>query len=161
MTKRPQNVLRLSCERWNFAIPEHVWIGATVEDRAHLWRMDALRDVNARKRFLSIEPLLEDLGQIDLKGIHWVIVGGESGHLARPMRPEWVRSIREQCAQQGVPFFFKQWGEWASVAEVGFGGREHQPSVAIPGGELIRVGKKSAGRLLDGVEWSQFPEARP
>ncbi len=92
------------------ALP-NVWWGVSVEDRRHgLPRIDALRAAPASVRFLSIEPLLEDLGTLDLTGIGWVIVGGESGHGARPMHPEWVRSIRDQCAAAGVPFFFKQWG---------------------------------------------------
>jgi protein gp37 len=89
----------------------HVWLGVSVENRKHgLPRIDELRSTPAALRFLSIEPLLEDLGELNLAGIHWVIVGGESGPGARPMRSEWVISIREQCKAAGVPFFFKQWG---------------------------------------------------
>ncbi len=92
------------------ALP-HVWWGVSVENRQHgLPRLELLRRTPARVRFLSVEPLLEDLGRVDLAGIHWVIVGGESGHGARPMQPEWVEAIRDQCAAAGVPFFFKQWG---------------------------------------------------
>src|SRR4051794_33496579 len=80
------------------------------EPCARLPRLDALRETPATVRFLSIEPLLEDLGDLDLRGIHWVIVGGESGPGARPMNADWVRSIRDQCLEQEVPFFFKQWG---------------------------------------------------
>ena len=90
---------------------DHIWLGVSVEDRKYgLPRIDELREAPAKVRFLSIEPLLEDLGEIDLRGIHWVIVGGESGPGARPMRKEWVVSIRDQCLAAGVPFFFKQWG---------------------------------------------------
>lgn len=89
----------------------HIWLGVSVEDRKYgLPRIDALRETAARVRFLSVEPLLEDLGPIDLAGIDWVIVGGESGPGARPMEERWVLSIRDQCAAAGVPFFFKQWG---------------------------------------------------
>jgi protein gp37 len=89
----------------------HIWWGVSVEDRTHgLPRIDLLRDVPAALRFLSIEPLLEDLGPLDLDGIHWVIVGGESGPGARPMAEEWVQNIRCQCEAASVPFFFKQWG---------------------------------------------------
>lgn len=89
----------------------HVWLGVSVEDRRYgLPRIDELRATPAATRFLSVEPLLEDLGVLDLSGINWVIVGGESGHGARKMDPEWVRSIRDQCDEQEVPFFFKQWG---------------------------------------------------
>ncbi len=100
----------------------HVWFGVSVEDRSHgLPRLAALRATPARVRFLSVEPLLEELGPIDLSGIDWVIVGGESGPRARPMRPEWVLSIRDQCRAAGVPFFFKQWGgvrKWESGREL-------------------------------------------
>jgi protein gp37 len=89
----------------------HVWWGVSVENQKHgLPRMDHLRSAPAQIRFLSVEPLLEDLGKLNLEGIHWVIVGGESGAGARPMQPEWVKSIRDQCEQAGVAFFFKQWG---------------------------------------------------
>jgi protein gp37 len=89
----------------------NVWFGVSVEDKRYgIPRIDSLRRTPASVRFLSIEPLLEDLGELDLSGIDWVIVGGESGHRARPMREEWVLSIRDQCLEQGVPFFFKQWG---------------------------------------------------
>jgi protein gp37 len=89
----------------------HIWWGVSVEDRKYgLPRIDHLREAPAHTRFLSVEPLLEDIGRIDLAGIHWVIVGGESGPGARPMRKEWVESIRDQCADAGVDFFFKQWG---------------------------------------------------
>jgi protein gp37 len=89
----------------------HIWWGVSVENRKHgMPRIDHLRAAPAAVRFLSIEPLLEDIGPIDLAGIDWVIVGGESGAGARPMRPEWVISIRDQCLRAQVPFFFKQWG---------------------------------------------------
>lgn len=112
------------------ALP-HIWWGVSVEDREHgLPRIDLLRNAPAIVRFLSIEPLLEDLGVIDLGGIHWVIVGGESGHGARPMQSAWVESIRDQCADAGVPFFFKQWGG---------------------------VQKKKAGRILGGRTYDERP----
>jgi len=89
----------------------HIWLGVSVEDRKYgLPRIEALRQTPAKVRFLSIEPLLEDLGQIDLQGIDWVIVGGESGPGARRMDEQGVLSIRDQCAKAGIPFFFKQWG---------------------------------------------------
>jgi protein gp37 len=110
----------------------HIWWGVSVENRKHgLPRIDHLRQSPAEVRFLSIEPLLEDLGQIDLAEIHWAIAGGESGHGARPMAEEWVLSIRDQCQRQGVAFFFKQWG--------GFN-------------------KKKAGRLLQGRTYDEFPD---
>jgi protein gp37 len=113
------------------AMFEHVWWGVSVENRKHgLPRIDHLRSAGARTAFLSVEPLLEDLGRVNLRGINWVIVGGESGHGARPMDPAWVRSIRDQCADAGVPFFFKQWGG---------------------------VRKSAAGRQLDGAYYDELP----
>jgi protein gp37 len=120
--------------------PKNAWLGVTVENRTHgLPRIDLLRTVEARIRFLSIEPLLEDLGEIDLAGIHWVIAGGESGVQARPMRPEWVTSVQRQCQAQRVAFFFKQWGGW--------------------GPDGAKRGKKRNGRLLEGRTWDGVPEA--
>jgi protein gp37 len=134
LTKRP--------ERMDGRLPvpmlPNLWLGVSVESRRYKDRIDILRDTPAPIRFLSLEPLLEDLGVIDFSGINWVIVGGESGPEARPMQPTWVRLIRDQCLEAGVPFLFKQWGETNE--------------------KLINVGKKAAGRLLDGVEWSQFPK---
>ena len=110
---------------------EHIWWGVSVEDRKYgLPRIEHLRNTPAVVRFLSIEPLLEDLGPINLTGISWVIVGGESGPGARPMKKEWVISIREQCKEYGVPFFFKQWGG---------------------------VRKTKHGRLLDGRTYDEYP----
>jgi protein gp37 len=113
---------------------EQVWLGVSVENRKHgLPRLDALRSTPAAVRFLSIEPLLEELGELDLEGIDWVIVGGESGHHARPMQERWVLSLRDQCERSGVPFFFKQWGG---------------------------VRKKAAGRLLQGRTHDAMPWVR-
>ena len=110
--------------------PSNVWMGVTVESRRHVDRIDRLRATPAAVKFLSLEPLLGPLLELDLAGIDWVIAGGESGPGARPLDPTWVRDIRDQCTAAGVPFFFKQWG----------GPR-----------------KKSAGRLLEGRTWSEMP----
>lgn len=112
----------------------HIWWGVSVENRRHgLPRIDHLRAAPAAVRFLSIEPLLEDVGTLDLKGIHWVIVGGESGHGARPMEKSWVISIRNQCRHAKVPFFFKQWGG-ARKGETGrtLNGKSHDAFPLIP-----------------------------
>ena len=110
----------------------HIWWGVSVENRKHgLPRIEHLRAAPARERFLSIEPLLEDLGPINLEGIHWVIAGGESGPGARPLEKSWVVSIRDQCQAAGVPFFFKQWGG-------------------------VRKGR--AGRELEGRTYEEMPE---
>lgn len=180
LTKRPENILKMlpspaiGAPEWG-AGWRNVWLGTTVENRAALRRIDVLRDIPAAVRFLSIEPLLEDLGEVDLDGISWVICGGESGPNARPMHPDWARSIRDQCKAAGVPFFFKQWGEWEPREKWSghLGGGRFEPQLAVmPGGGLCpedvtpqdvgahrmsRVGKARAGRLLDGVEHSEFP----
>jgi protein gp37 len=112
LTKRSERMAELLRTKLRFAAElPHIWWGVSVENRKHgLPRIDHLRTAPACVRFLSVEPLLEDLGVIDLNGIHWVIVGGESGHGARPMHAAWVRSVRDQCQAAGVKFFFKQWG---------------------------------------------------
>lgn len=119
--------------------PENVWAGVSVETQDYVWRIKDLQQVPAKVRFLSVEPLLEpvDLDSSLLEGIHWVIVGGESGPFARPMQPQWVRAIQDQCRQHNVKFFFKQWGTYASDGR--------------------RVGKKAAGRILDGQTWDDMP----
>lgn len=133
LTKRADRMKELlSGPLREFAELPQIWWGTSVENRRHgLPRMDHLRSTPARTRFLSIEPLLEDLGPIDLTGIDWVIVGGESGSAARPLEADWVRSVRDQCLESGVKFFFKQWG-----------GRN----------------KKHAGRVLDDKTWNEMPE---
>jgi protein gp37 len=112
LTKRAERMQELLAGPLAFAAREsHIWWGVSVENRTHgLPRLEALRAAPASVRFLSVEPLLENLGPLDLTGIHWMIVGGESGHGARPLAPEWVRSLRDQCQIAGIPFFFKQWG---------------------------------------------------
>ena len=112
LTKRSERLRDMLQTTLGTAATEpHIWWGVSVENRKHgLPRIDHLRAAPARVRFLSIEPLLEDLGEINLEGIHWVIVGGESGPGARPMQKEWVISLRDQCERAQIPFFFKQWG---------------------------------------------------
>jgi protein gp37 len=133
LTKRSSIQRNLLQTRVRFAADcPNIWWGVSVEDRAHgLVRIRHLQQAPAAVRFLSIEPLLEGLGEINLEGIHWVIVGGESGAGARPMQKEWVLSIRDQCEQAGVPFFFKQWGG---------------------------VRKSKTGRELDGRTYDRLPE---
>lgn len=118
--------------------PENMWMGVTVENKGHgVPRIRELVQIGAAVRFLSIEPLLEDLGHVDFSGIDWVIVGGESGHKARIVRPEWITSIQRLCREQAVPFFFKQWGTW--------------------GADGLKRAKKLNGRLLQGRTWSEMP----
>lgn len=111
LTKRPERMQDF-LEKYPYRLP-NVWLGVTVESPKHKERIDILRDTPAALRFLSIEPLLEDLGELDLKGIDWVIVGGETGAGARPLKYEWVKSIQEQCEAAKVPLFFKKWGKLA------------------------------------------------
>jgi protein gp37 len=120
--------------------PRNAWLGVTVEDRKFgLPRLDWLRQVPAHIRFISVEPLLEDLGTLNLNGIHWVIVGGESGPKARPMQQEWVLNIKRQCDEQRSAFFFKQWGGWDVDGK--------------------KRAKKENGRLLQGRTWDAVPLA--
>jgi protein gp37 len=132
LTKRSERLRDMLRGDLQFAAArENIWWGVSVEDRQYgLPRLEHLRNAPARVRFLSVEPLLEDLGEIDLTGIHWVIVGGESGNGARALDPAWVRRIRNQCREFKVPFFFKQWGG---------------------------LHKAKAGRLLDGRTYDEFP----
>jgi len=118
-------------------LSDNIWLGVTVEDKSVKSRIDYLRNINARIKFLSIEPLLEDLGVLDLSGIHWVIVGGESGVKARSMKEEWVINIKNQCKKQDVAFFFKQWGTW--------------------GADGVRRSKKKNGRELKGEIFDEYP----
>ncbi|HEY9669011.1 MAG TPA: phage Gp37/Gp68 family protein [Coleofasciculaceae cyanobacterium] len=128
LTKRPERLVELAPKLdWH----ENIWIGVSVETQDYVHRVDYLRKVPAKVRFLSCEPLLGHL-QLDLTDIHWVIVGGESGNRCRPMKLEWAQSIRDQCKEAGVAFFFKQWG-----------GRT----------------PKAGGRLLDGSIWDEMPQA--
>ena len=129
LTKRSERLLEL-----NPLLPwaENVWMGVTVENDAYVSRMDDLRQTGASTKFLSLEPLLGPLPNLNLDGIDWVIVGGESGPGARPMQSSWVVDIRDQCQKAGVPFFFKQWGG---------------------------VNKKRAGRVLEGRTWNAMPPA--
>ncbi len=131
-------------------LPNVMW-GVSVEDKKHgLQRIEALRHSAARIKWLSVEPLLEDLGRINLAGIHWVVVGGESGCNARPINEEWVLSIRDQCEMANVPMFFKQWGNWMP-AEPGTVGRLH---VWPDGTRSVRTSKKMAGRMLQGQTYN-------
>ncbi len=129
----------------------HVWWGVSVEDRRYgLPRIDELRRTPAAVRFLSVEPLLEDLGELDLSGIHWVIAGGESGARPRAMHPDWVRSVRDQCERASVPFFFKQWGgrRKAKAGRV-LDGRTHDDMPPIT--ERLVPGKAERERLAHGL----------
>lgn len=183
LTKRPQNIGALLPSDWGDGWP-NVWLGTTVENQVEAdRRIPHLLAVPAQVRFLSCEPLL---GRLNLRGpetgtagvdaltgwrggmygewgprLHWVICGGESGPGARPMHPDWARSLRDQCQDAGVAFHFKQWGDWKPTDDM-------DEQVSVPpqrrdwldsdfGEAMIRVGKKAAGRLLDGRTWDEMP----
>lgn len=134
LTKRSSRLRTFVNARYrNSLAPSHIWLGTSIESGAQKSRARHLQEAQASLRFLSIEPLLGPIGELDLTGIHWVIVGGESGPRARPMLIEWVREVRDQCRSARVPFFFKQWGG---------------------------LRPKSGGRMLDGHEWSQWPKSQ-
>jgi protein gp37 len=128
LTKRPERLAEMS---QRLPWPANVWAGATVEDAAHAYRADCLRQTGAGVKYLVLEPLLGPIDELDLRGIDWVILGGESGPGARTLHIDWVRSVREQCVAAGVAFYFKQWGG---------------------------VRRKETGRTLDGREWLERPE---
>ena len=130
LTKRPERMLEFS--RHYGRIPGHIWLGTSVEMSLYKKRIDVLRKVRVRTRFISFEPLLGPIGRVNLRGISWVIVGGESGPNHRLIEKKWVLHLRNQCLAKGVPFFFKQWGGTTA---------------------------KSGGRSLDGKHWSDYPES--
>ncbi|NLL18809.1 MAG: DUF5131 family protein, partial [Clostridia bacterium] len=159
---------------------KHIWFGVTAENQARAdERIPILMQIPAAVRFVSVEPML---GPVDLlsndylggcincevcldnpktcinraqdRKIDWVICGGETGPGARPMHPDWVRSLRDQCKEAGVPFFFKSWGDWYPDGK----GLYHAPSAIFGDTVVHKLGKKAAGRLLDGQEWNQYPE---
>lgn len=130
LTKRSEILLKINQKlRWK----QNIWMGVSIETSEYKYRIDHLRKTDAEVKFISFEPLLNDIGDVDLSGIDWVIVGGESGPGARPIKKEWVTHLRQQCIESKVPFFFKQWGG---------------------------VNKKKNGRLLDGKLWSQMPKLK-
>lgn len=192
LTKRPENVQRLSPVEW-WSEPDgpwsNIWLGTSVEDQKRAdERVGALLGTPAIVHFLSVEPLLGPVDltnvrkgnhnqerlnaltgkvwhslsqyetQIDrVKGLDWVIVGGESGPGARPMHPQWAMTLRDQCVMANVAFHFKQWGEYAPFGGVSSGSVSNSMTFAN-GQDMLKVGKKAAGRLLDGQEWNEFPK---
>lgn len=137
LTKREERLCRFFNE---YSCPPNAWLGVSAENKRYgLPRIQALQDTPAPLRFISAEPLIGDLGRLNLNGIDWIIVGGESGRKARPMARDWVENIRVQAAEQGVAFFFKQWGTW--------------------GPDGVRRSKKANGRSLEGVFYEEMPTA--
>ncbi len=170
LTKRPQNILKMLPSEWGTRGFPGVWLGTTAEDAHHYrqrWRH--LADIPCRLRFLSYEPALGPIGDLELHRTdapRWIIAGGESGAAARPSHPDWFRSLRDQCAATRVPFFFKQWGEWLDADSEEFQmlmvtDRRFDGMAAFeePVNDCYRVGKRRSGALLDGREWREFPDA--
>lgn len=128
LTKRPERMRRYFKRRYgSFSAPPQIWAGVTIESGRYAWRAEMLREVHAAVRFLSIEPMIEPVDDVDLAGIGWVICGGESGPRRRPIDPKWVTALRDRCVAAKIPFFFKQWH------------------------------KAKSGRLLDGRTWDELP----
>jgi protein gp37 len=128
LTKRPERMRRYVQRRYgNRTAPDQIWFGTTIESGEYAWRADMLRDVNSKTRFLSIEPMIGPVDNVNFKGIGWIIVGGESGPGRRPMEAQWARDVRDRCIAAGIPFFFKQWH------------------------------KAGTGRELDGRTWDEMP----
>lgn len=175
LTKRPQRMAQI-LTLWDGmagggGLPVNVWLGTSIESDRYTFRANHLRATPAAIRFLSLEPLLGPLPSLDLSGMDWVIVGGESGPYARPMHPDWARDIRDRCVDAGVPFFFKQWGAWAPGTvrtPLASGATNHGHFCSdgrfITRSEdkasrvfIARNGKKASGRELDGRTWDEFP----
>lgn len=135
LTKRDKIMLKYFSEN---EVPSNVWLGVSIENATFKKRIDSLSKIKAKIRFISFEPLIGAVGEVNLKDIHWAIVGGESGVRARPIKKEWVEEIFVQCKEQNTAFFFKQWGTW--------------------GADEIKRNKKVNGRVFRGQQWNEFPE---
>jgi protein gp37 len=136
LTKREKIMFKYFSKR---EVPKNVWIGVTVENERFKDRINFLRKIKAKVKFISFEPLIGSVGKLNLFGIDWVIVGGESGNNARPIKKEWVEEIFNQCKKENVPFFFKQWGTWGS--------------------DNVKRNKKANGRIFKGKEWNEYPKS--
>ena len=166
LTKRPHIMFEYFSgigKLYELSCCPNVQLGVSICTPDEMWKADELRKILAAVRFISFEPLLADVGDINLEGIGQVIVGGESGPGARPMHPDWARNIRDQCVPNGIPFFFKQHGEWLSGADkyaLKINTYNFYPKrvTRIGNTTFFRVTKKLAGRMLDGREWSEYPK---
>ena len=160
LTKRPSNALSFLKQSRGFIMPKNLGFGVSVENQdAANYRIPLLMEIPSTMRFLSVEPMI---GPVEIghflysvkNSIDWVICGGESGPSARPLHPEWARRLKNQCEHSHTPFFFKQWGEWIPAFDC-----TASPKHIFPDGERVfKVGKKSAGRILDGKEYLQYPK---
>jgi protein gp37 len=174
LTKRPEHIAPF-LERQALHIPDNVWIGATIERGDFLHRIDTLRGVPARIRFLSVEPLIGPIGRMNLDGIQWVIGGGESGPGARSMKAEWARELRDECTRQGVAFFWKQWGkpqnnplyfdiaarrQAIEASRAGTGSKRLPALTPLAWVETFDANGKG-GSKIDGREWKEYPDFQP
>lgn len=151
ITKTPHHIYQILTKRDNIMlryfsstqriVPQNVWLGVSVENAAFKKRIDSLRKIQANIRFISFEPLIGSVGKLNLDGIHWAIVGGESGYRARKIKVEWIDEIFGQCKEQGTAFFFKQWGSW--------------------GADEVKRSKKKNGRIFRGKVWNEYPDNHP
>lgn len=162
LTKRPENVMKMS--RWNNDWPSNVWLGTTIELQKRADELlPFLAEIPAKVRFISAEPLLGPLNIEKWLGstIDWVITGGESGPKARPASPVWFRELHAQCMRTETAFHFKQWGDWGPGDGINLpAARKSKSAVATDGTTMLKLGKKVAGRELDGKEWDQLPAKR-
>lgn len=134
LTKRDEIMLKYFQDR---EVPKNVWLGVSVENSTFAYRIETLKKINCNIRFISFEPLIGEVGKVNLEGIHWAIVGGESGKKARPIQQEWIKEIFDQCQKYEVAFFFKQWGSW--------------------GADMVKRSKKKNGRKFLEREWNEYP----
>ncbi|TWU46500.1 DUF5131 family protein [Rubripirellula reticaptiva] len=166
LTKRSQRLAKIASKLdW----PTNVWMGVSVESQSYTFRVDHLREVPAEVRFVSFEPLIGPVNQVDLRGIHWAIVGGESGPGARPSHPDWFRRLRDICEKSDTAFFFKQYGDYAPapagtdekrLVRIGKMGNIRDPEDSKQrktDATVVRMGKGRAGRTLDGKTWDAYP----
>ena len=165
LTKRPERMAKF-ISRLGWDIHDNVWLGVTAENQKRAdERIPILLQIPAVVRFVSVEPMLEPVNLANCGKIDWVICGGETGPGARPMHPDWVRNLRDQCQNAGVPFFFKHWGQWKAVHRqsdvVDLSSlKDNQCVMKAQNGDhylFTRSSKKRTGRLLDGREWNEFP----
>jgi len=134
LTKRPERMRRFFAKR---VVPDNVWLGVSIESMDYAWRVNMLCETPALWRWISAEPLLGSLRELNLDGVDWVVVGGESGPGARDMKPRWARELRDKCVESAIPFLFKQWGAFNESGHL--------------------VGKHAAGRMFEGRTWDEYP----
>jgi protein gp37 len=159
LTKRPENISSMA--PWEEQWPRNIWLGTTVESQEYAEeRLPILADLKAPVKFISAEPLL---GPLDVRawlgrGLDWVITGGETGPNARVTDPNWFQSLMMQCRNAAVPFHFKQWGDWSPNSTLIHSGRSPRLEVMPDGTKMYRIGKKTAGRTLNGRTWDGLPK---